>query len=129
MMQLVNQLVTHQPEFASLSAVVGADRLAGFFHLTVERTAALMAHWTAVGFMHGVMNTDNFSILGLTLDFGPFAWMEAFDPHQICNHSDHAGRYAYARQPNVAFWNLHALAQALLPLIGDSDAALAALEP
>jgi uncharacterized protein YdiU (UPF0061 family) len=94
-----------------------------------RRTAELMAQWQAVGFCHGVMNTDNMSILGLTIDYGPFGFLDAFDPGHICNHSDERGRYAYARQPNVAFWNLHALAQALLPLIGDSDAALAALEP
>jgi uncharacterized protein YdiU (UPF0061 family) len=82
-----------------------------------------------VGFCHGVMNTDNMSILGLTIDYGPFGFLDGFDPGHICNHTDSGGRYAYARQPNVAFWNLHALAQALLPLIGDSDAALAALEP
>jgi uncharacterized protein YdiU (UPF0061 family) len=88
-----------------------------------------MADWQAVGFCHGVMNTDNMSMLGLTIDYGPFGFLDQFDPGHICNHSDHQGRYAYARQPNVAFWNLHALAQALLPLIGDTDAALAALEP
>ncbi|MGY4829462.1 protein adenylyltransferase SelO [Sphaerotilaceae bacterium SBD11-9] len=88
-----------------------------------RKTAELMAHWQAVGFCHGVMNTDNMSILGLTIDYGPFGFLDAFDPGHICNHSDHQGRYAYARQPNVAFWNLHALAQALLPLIGDGDEA------
>jgi serine/tyrosine/threonine adenylyltransferase len=93
------------------------------------RTAELMAQWQAVGFCHGVMNTDNMSLLGLTLDYGPFGFLDAFDPGHICNHTDTQGRYAYARQPNVAFWNLHALAQALMPLIEDSDAALAALEP
>ncbi len=93
-----------------------------------RRTAALMAQWQSVGFCHGVMNTDNMSILGLTIDYGPFGFLDAFDPGHICNHSDHQGRYAWARQPNVAFWNLHALAQALLPLIDDSDAALEALE-
>ena len=93
------------------------------------RTAELLAGWQAVGFCHGVMNTDNMSILGLTIDYGPFGFLDAFDPGHICNHTDSAGRYAYARQPNVAFWNLHALAQALLPLIGDDEAALAALEP
>jgi serine/tyrosine/threonine adenylyltransferase len=93
------------------------------------RTAALMADWQAAGFCHGVMNTDNLSILGLTIDYGPFGFLDAFDPGHVCNHSDTQGRYAWARQPNVAFWNLHALAQALLPLIGDSDLALAALEP
>jgi len=92
------------------------------------RTAALMADWQAVGFCHGVMNTDNMSILGLTIDYGPFGFLDQFDPGHICNHSDTQGRYAWARQPNVAFWNLHALAQALLPLIEDSDLALATLE-
>jgi uncharacterized protein YdiU (UPF0061 family) len=93
------------------------------------RTARLMAQWQAVGFCHGVMNTDNMSILGLTIDYGPFGFLDAFDPGHICNHSDHQGRYAWARQPNVAFWNLHALAQALMPLIGEHETALAALEP
>jgi len=93
------------------------------------RTAGLMAQWQAVGFCHGVMNTDNMSIAGLTLDYGPFGFMDGFDPGHICNHTDQGGRYAYARQPNVAFWNLHALAQGLMPLIGDPDEALAALEP
>ena len=93
-----------------------------------RRTAELMAQWQSVGFCHGVMNTDNMSILGLTIDYGPFGFLDAFDPGHICNHSDHQGRYAWARQPNVAFWNLHALAQALLPLIEDPDAALEQLE-
>ncbi|MEP7099979.1 MAG: protein adenylyltransferase SelO [Burkholderiales bacterium] len=92
------------------------------------RTAALMADWQSVGFCHGVMNTDNMSILGLTIDYGPFGFLDQFDPGHICNHSDHQGRYAWARQPNVGFWNLHALAQGLMPLIADSDLALAALE-
>lgn len=93
------------------------------------RTARLLADWQAVGFCHGVMNTDNMSILGLTIDYGPFGFLDAFDPGHICNHSDHQGRYAFAKQPSVAYWNLHALAQALLPLIGDTNAAVAALEP
>jgi uncharacterized protein YdiU (UPF0061 family) len=93
------------------------------------RTARLMAQWQAVGFCHGVMNTDNMSMLGLTLDYGPFGFMDAFDPGHICNHTDQQGRYAYARQPNVAFWNLHALAHGLLPLLGEPEAAVAALEP
>lgn len=92
------------------------------------RTARLMAQWQAVGFMHGVMNTDNMSILGLTLDYGPFGFMEAFDAAHICNHSDHEGRYAYGRQPDVAYWNLYALGQALLPLIGQADAVRAAID-
>jgi serine/tyrosine/threonine adenylyltransferase len=99
-----------------------------------RRTARLIAQWQLVGFCHGVMNTDNMSLLGLTIDYGPFGFLDAFDPMHVCNHSDDQGRYAYARQPSVAFWNLHALAQALLPLIeGPKEAAseqlLAALEP
>ncbi|WP_428826323.1 protein adenylyltransferase SelO [Azonexus sp. IMCC34842] len=81
------------------------------------RTGELMAQWMAVGFMHGVMNTDNMSILGLTLDYGPFGFMEAFDAGHICNHSDHQGRYTYRNQPHVAQWNLYCLADAFLPLI------------
>ena len=92
-----------------------------------ERTAQLMAHWQTVGFMHGVMNTDNMSILGLTLDYGPFGFMEAYDPQHICNHSDNQGRYAYAMQPQIGQWNCFALGQALLPLIGSVDATQAAL--
>ncbi len=81
-----------------------------------ERTAALLAQWQAVGFCHGVMNTDNMSILGLTLDYGPFQFLDGYDPAHICNHSDTQGRYAYARQPNIAYWNLFCLGQALLHL-------------
>lgn len=87
------------------------------------RTADLVAHWQAVGFCHGVMNTDNMSILGLTIDYGPFGFLDGFDANHICNHSDQQGRYAYSQQPQIAFWNLHCLAQALLPLWRETDAA------
>jgi uncharacterized protein YdiU (UPF0061 family) len=98
-----------------------------------RQTAALMADWQAVGFCHGVMNTDNMSLLGLTIDYGPFGFMDGFDPQHICNHSDERGRYSYANQPNVGFWNLHALAQTMLPLLAGppeaaGEALLAALE-
>ena len=106
----------------------GGNPYAALLHSVSERTAQLMAQWQAVGFCHGVMNTDNMSILGLTLDYGPFQFLDAFMPGHICNHSDHHGRYAYNRQPNIAYWNLFCLAQALLPLIEDQDTALAALE-
>ncbi|MBS0307702.1 MAG: YdiU family protein [Proteobacteria bacterium] len=92
-----------------------------------RRTAHLMAQWQAVGFMHGVMNTDNMSILGLTIDYGPFGFMEAFDLNHICNHSDQGGRYAYAMQPQIGHWNCFALGQAMLPLIGSVDEVKAAL--
>jgi uncharacterized protein YdiU (UPF0061 family) len=93
-----------------------------------RRTARLMAQWQAVGFMHGVMNTDNMSILGLTIDYGPFGFMEAFNTAHICNHSDQQGRYAYHMQPKIGQWNCAALGQALLPLIGEVDDVHAALE-
>lgn len=96
--------------------------------IVARRTAELLAQWQAVGFCHGVMNTDNMSILGLTLDYGPFGFLDAYNPAHICNHTDHKGRYAFSRQPSVAFWNLHALAQALMPLIDNGNAALDAIE-
>lgn len=104
----------------------GDDRYVRFFASVVERTAALMAQWQAVGFAHGVMNTDNFSILGLTLDYGPYGFVEEYDPGFICNHTDESGRYAFERQPTVGLWNCFALAQALSSLIKreDLDAAL-----
>ncbi|MES2106595.1 MAG: YdiU family protein [Pseudomonadota bacterium] len=91
------------------------------------RTAQLMAHWQAVGFMHGVMNTDNMSILGLTIDYGPFGFMEAYDEGHICNHTDSQGRYSYRMQPTIGHWNCHALGQAMLPLIGTVEDTQAAL--
>ncbi|AXA94590.1 YdiU family protein [Massilia sp. YMA4] len=93
-----------------------------------RRTARLIAQWQAVGFMHGVMNTDNMSILGQTLDYGPFGFMEAFDAQHICNHSDSQGRYSYAMQPQIGHWNCYALAQALVPLIGEVEETQAALD-
>jgi uncharacterized protein YdiU (UPF0061 family) len=101
---------------------------ANFLHAVTQRTARMVAQWQAVGFCHGVMNTDNMSILGLTIDYGPFQFLDAFDPGHICNHSDNQGRYAFFKQPNVAYWNLFCLGQALLPLIGEQELAIAALE-
>lgn len=101
---------------------------AAFLQAVSERTAHMVAAWQAVGFCHGVMNTDNMSILGLTIDYGPFQFLDAFDPGHVCNHSDEQGRYAYNKQPNMAYWNLFCLGQALLPLIDNQEDALAALE-
>ncbi|MBK1684979.1 protein adenylyltransferase SelO [Rhodoferax fermentans] len=105
---------------------------ASWLQAVVQRTAVMVAHWQAVGFCHGVMNTDNMSILGLTLDYGPFAFLDVFDPGHICNHSDPHGRYAFDQQPEIAHWNLYALANALLPLIGRpalAEQALDSFEP
>ncbi|PLP91888.1 YdiU family protein [Pseudomonas sp. FFUP_PS_473] len=87
------------------------------FRSIVERNAELIAHWQAYGFCHGVMNTDNMSILGITFDFGPFAFLDDFDARFVCNHSDDQGRYSYSNQVPIAHWNLSALAQALTPFI------------
>lgn len=87
------------------------------FAQAVYNTAHLIAQWQAVGFCHGVMNTDNMSILGLTIDYGPFGFLDSYDAAHICNSSDEGGRYAYDKQPMIAYWNLMALAQALTPLI------------
>jgi len=108
----------------------GDDRYARFFATVVERTAALMAQWQAVGFAHGVMNTDNFSILGLTLDYGPYGFVEEYEPGLICNHSDETGRYAFDRQPTIGLWNCFALGEALSSLLSkdEIEAALARYE-
>lgn len=110
------------------STAFDANPYANLLQAISERTARLLAQWQAVGFCHGVMNTDNMSILGLTIDYGPFQFLDAFNPGHICNHSDTGGRYAYNQQPNIAYWNLFCLGQALLPLVGAQDLALAALE-
>ena len=117
---LADHVITHHlPECKERAAQWEGNGYAALLDVVQERTAHLMAQWQTVGFCHGVMNTDNMSLLGLTIDYGPFQFMDGFDPGHICNHSDTQGRYAYARQPNIAYWNLYALAQALLPLIGD----------
>lgn len=86
----------------------------------IESTAELMADWQAVGFAHGVMNSDNMSIHGITIDYGPFGFLDEFNPGFICNHSDHSGRYAFANQPQIALFNLSCLAQAMLPLFDEN---------
>lgn len=97
------------------------DSAADFFAAVVERTAELIAAWMAYGFCHGVMNTDNMSILGETFDYGPYAFLDATIPDFVCNHTDAQGRYAFHRQPEVAFWNLQCLAQALAAQVSSAD--------
>ncbi len=113
-------IARYYPELKGL-----ADPYPEFLRQVSLRTAELMAQWQAVGFSHGVMNTDNMSILGLTLDYGPFGFLDAFDPGYVCNHSDTAGRYAFDQQPDVAAWNLTKLAQALVPLMSVETASQA----
>ena len=106
----------------------GGNAYVGLLLNVTQRTAEMVALWQSVGFCHGVMNTDNMSILGLTIDYGPFQFLDAFDPGHVCNHSDSQGRYAFHKQPNVAYGNLFCLGQALLPLIEKQELAIAALE-
>lgn len=87
------------------------------FREIIERNAGMIARWQAYGFCHGVMNTDNMSILGITFDYGPYAFLDDFDANHICNHSDDSGRYSFSNQVPIAHWNLAALAQALTPHI------------
>jgi uncharacterized protein YdiU (UPF0061 family) len=102
----------HYPELAER-----ADKHPAFLREVALRTARLMARWQSVGFAHGVMNTDNMSILGITLDYGPYGFLDATDLGFICNHSDHHGRYAFDQQPEIGAWNVTCLAQALTPLM------------
>ncbi len=119
----------YEPEIAARgpAAARTAASYAALLESVARRTASLIAKWQSVGFCHGVMNTDNMSILGLTIDYGPFGFLDGFDANHICNHTDQQGRYAYAMQPGVGEWNCFALAQALMPLIGDVDLARQAL--
>jgi uncharacterized protein YdiU (UPF0061 family) len=124
--QLADFVIEHF--YPDCRAAVG-NPYAALLAAVTERTADLLAHWQALGFCHGVMNTDNMSILGLTIDYGPFQFLDDYDPGHICNHSDHQGRYAFDQQVPVAHWNLFCLGQALLPLMANTDEALAALQP
>ena len=90
-----------------------------FFRSVVEQTACMIALWQACGFSHGVMNTDNMSILGETFDYGPYGFMEDYLPSYVCNHSDHQGRYAFKNQPYIGLWNCSALGHALSSLISE----------
>jgi uncharacterized protein YdiU (UPF0061 family) len=116
-------IAEHFPELAG-----EPDRYLRLLRETAVRTGRLVARWQTAGWAHGVLNTDNLSILGLTIDYGPYGFMDAFEPRYIPNHSDEGGRYAWDQQPRIGLWNLTRLAEALLPLIADTDAAVGALQ-
>uniref|UniRef100_F7G5N4 Selenoprotein O n=2 Tax=Monodelphis domestica TaxID=13616 RepID=F7G5N4_MONDO len=103
------------PEIQAAHARDSMQRNLAFFREITRRTARLVADWQCVGFCHGVLNTDNMSIVGLTIDYGPFGFMDRYDPDHVCNSSDTTGRYAYSKQPEVCKWNLRKLAEALVP--------------
>ncbi len=109
-------------DFPELTASEPAVQMVQWFNTICERTATLMAHWMRVGFVHGVMNTDNMSILGLTIDYGPYGWVEDYDPAWTPNTTDAEGRrYCFGRQPQIAHWNLSCLAGAIAPLLEDHE--------
>ena len=113
-------IARHYPEAADAPNPIRA-----FLDLVIARQAELVAQWLLVGFIHGVMNTDNMSVAGETIDNGPCAFMDAYDPATVFSSIDQTGRYAYGNQPGIAHWNLARLAEALLPLLAeDADAAL-----
>jgi len=125
--QLADYLISrHWPQWQD-----DADKYQLWFTDVVERTARLIAHWQSVGFAHGVMNTDNMSILGITLDYGPYGFLDDYNPGYICNHSDYQGRYAFDNQPSIALWNLQRLAQCLRSLLTSDqlESGLSAYEP
>ena len=101
---------------------VGPAAFAALLETVCRRTAVMIAHWMRVGFVHGVMNTDNMSVLGLTIDYGPYGWLEDFDPSWTPNTTDrHGRRYRFGHQPGVALWNLVRFAEALAPLVDDTN--------
>lgn len=118
---LDHAIMRHDPELADLPP---AGRPVAFFEAVVERQAALLARWLLAGFVHGVMNTDNMAVSGETIDYGPCAFLDAYDPGAVFSSIDSHARYAYANQPGIAHWNLARLAESLLPLVPESDAAV-----
>ncbi|KAJ2829901.1 hypothetical protein IWW50_000586 [Coemansia erecta] len=113
--ELADYVIRHH--FPGIDAESGSNPYVQLLERAVTDTACMVAQWQAAGFCHGVMNTDNMSILGLTIDYGPYAFLDAYDPDFICNHSDPSGRYAFREQPRVALWNLTCLAVLLSVLI------------
>jgi uncharacterized protein YdiU (UPF0061 family) len=110
-------IARHDPELAA-----APDRHLGLLRAAAQRQASLVAQWMNVGFIHGVMNTDNMALSGETIDYGPCAFIEAYDPATVFSSIDHGGRYAYGNQPHIARWNLARFAETLLPLMTDADA-------
>jgi len=117
--ELFEHVIAQQSPDLVLASEPLPIRVVRFFAEVCERTARLMARWIAEGFAHGVMNTDNMSILGITLDYGPYGFLEGYDAGFICNHTDGEGRYAFGRQPAVALWNCARLGEALTALDPD----------
>jgi len=113
---LANYVIDH--DFPDLKNC--AEPYLALLNCVIKSTAELIAKWQSVGFSHGVMNTDNMSMLGLTMDYGPYGFLDQYNPDYVCNHSDHQGRYAFNKQPDTGLFNVSCLAQALLPLLDEN---------
>ncbi len=111
-------IARHDPDLVGTD-----DRYGAFLQRVMERQARLMAQWMSVGFIHGVMNTDNMAIAGETIDYGPCAFLDQYDAKKVFSSIDEHGRYAYGNQPNIAIWNLARLAETLLPLLAPEEPA------
>jgi uncharacterized protein YdiU (UPF0061 family) len=120
---LADYTIRHDfPELLAADATPTSETYLAWFREIVRRTAEMIVHWMRVGFVHGVMNTDNMSILGLTIDYGPYGWLEGYDPHWTPNTTDAQGRrYCFGSQPQIGEWNLVRLANALRPLVGATE--------
>lgn len=128
MRALADYVIDHFYPQCRDGAADGNQAVLNLLEQVVQRSARLVADWQTVGFCHGVLNTDNMSILGLTLDYGPYGFMDAFQADHVCNHSDTQGRYAWNAQPAVVHWNLYRLASALATLGLPADALKQRLE-
>lgn len=120
-MDALRQLADYVIDRQALDVESGANRYVSMLDAMVSKTASLVAQWQAVGFIHGVMNTDNMSLAGETIDYGPCAFMDSYHPGTVFSSIDQQGRYAYGNQPAIAHWNVAKLAEAILPLLGADE--------
>lgn len=126
-LKILKQLIDHVirtdfPELADGKQEIDSEIIVTWFREICRRTAVMIVHWMRVGFVHGVMNTDNMSILGLTIDYGPYGWLEDYDPTWTPNTTDAQGRrYCYGQQPQIAYWNLAQLANSIGPCVDDKE--------
>eukprot|EP01126_Amoeba_proteus_P041228 TRINITY_DN4424_c0_g1_i1.p1 TRINITY_DN4424_c0_g1~~TRINITY_DN4424_c0_g1_i1.p1 ORF type:complete len:257 (-),score=41.96 TRINITY_DN4424_c0_g1_i1:412-1182(-) len=123
---LLNYTIHHH--FPHLLEFSEPEQYRKFFFEVANRTGVLVAHWQAVGFTHGVLNTDNMNILGITIDYGPFGFLDSFDPEFVPNGSDGEGRYSFKNQPSVCRWNLEKLGVSLSPFLGNDSLGISSRE-
>ena len=118
---LVKKLLNYTIERHFPNLIESKNKALDFLYLIIDQQAELITNWMRVGFIHGVMNTDNVALSGETIDYGPCAFMDHYDPLTVFSSIDHQGRYSFANQPIIAQWNLARLAETILPLISDNN--------